>query len=123
MLRENVHNHGVDLLHMYLVNIFKTYINRLTHVLHVFFTDFDEWCNLRCISDLVWRWRKLGGQYDIVTNAERRVPESASFDVVWTPLFKLPAEVIPKPLAVDLRMGEDIEHTDRCQRKKSRWVR
>ena len=38
-------------------------------------------------------------------------------------MFKLSTEVIPKPLAVDLRMSEDIEHSDRCQRKRLRWLR
>ena len=50
-VRGNVHKYGMDLLHMYLVSVLETRVSHLTHILHIFFTGFDE---RYCILDPVW---------------------------------------------------------------------
>ena len=95
----------------------------LTHVFHIFLTDFDERRDLCCILDLVWRRRERGRQYDVVPGAERFVPESTPLNVTWTPTLNLPAEVIPKPPVPKLRVGEDTKDPDCYKSKGSHRLR
>ena len=103
-------------------SVYLKHVNHFTHVLHVFFADFDERCSSRCVLDLARRLRKQGGQYYIVAGNEGRIPESASLDVIWAPLLKLSTEAIPKPstIVVELCVGEDTEYPDYCQSRGSR---
>ena len=98
-------------------SVYLKHAIHLTHIFHIFFTDFDEWCRLWCALDLVWRRREQGGQDGVFAGAERRIPESASLDIVWTLLLKLSAEVIPEPLPTELCVGEDTKHPDYYQRR------
>ena len=50
-IEKNVHEHGMDLPQVYLVNVFQN-TDSLTHALHIFFGDFDEWCKLWHTSGL-----------------------------------------------------------------------
>ena len=119
MSRESIHNHGVDLLYTYLVRIFETPAGHPTHILYIIFTDFVKCCGLRYILDLVFQYRKHSGQYNNrVAGALRFISESAPPDIVWTPVLKLPAEGIPKPLTAKLCVGEDTKHPDHCQSRR-----
>ena len=80
-IKKSVHEHGMDLSHLYLVIVFES-VSNVTHILQIFFGDFDGRCGLWFILDLILQWRKQGGWYDIVTGSGRCVPERASLNIL-----------------------------------------